>query len=269
VKAALVLAPLLIGCGRFSFDRDADPPADAVDAVDAPGDPAARFGADCVVGLELDEPSWTGAPGEVLDSCGGDNNGTAVQNARPTDDAIRGRTGLFPPPSGCIQIPDAQALHPTTALTLSAWVYPLSLDGTNPYGVIAKRTDFEMDDAEYTMFVWTGDTVWVDLDGRNDRNHGNKPLVNGQWQQVTVVYDGALAAPLRVKIYIDAVLDAVLVETSVSLTPRANPLSIGCLPELPITDPQIAFGGRIDDVGIWTRAFSPAEVTAWYLVTKH
>ncbi len=268
MKAALLFAPLLIGCGRFSFDRDADPPSDArADAV-TDGAPS-RFGADCIVGLEMDEPTWTGAAGEVLDSCGGDNNGTAVQGATPTDDAMRGRAGLFPPPSGCIRIADAPALHATTALTLSAWVYPLSLDDTNPYGVIAKRTDFENDDAEYTMFVWTGNTVWVDLDSRNDRNHGNKPLINGQWQQITVVYDGTQAAAERVKIYIDAVLDAVLLETSPLLAPRANRLSIGCLPELPLTDPQIAFGGRIDDVGIWSRAFSPAEVTAWYQATKH
>jgi hypothetical protein len=135
--------------------------------------------------------------------------------------------------------------------------------------VIAKRNDYTMDDAEYTMFVWTDNTVWVDLDSRNDRNHGNKPLINGQWQQITVVYDGAQPAAARVRIYLDAELDAVLGETSASLTPYPSALSIGCLPELPATKPQIAFGGRIDDAGIWTRAFSPADVAAWYAATRH
>lgn len=41
----------------------------------------------------------------------------------------------------------------------AASIYPQSLDGTNPHGVIATRTDFTMDDVEYAMFVWTGNTV--------------------------------------------------------------------------------------------------------------
>jgi MSHA biogenesis protein MshQ len=254
VRTLLVLAPLLAGCGRLAFD---------------PTDPTTEFGAGCVVGLPMNEPTWTGQAGEVLDSCGGDNRGTAVQGAQPVDDAVRGRAGAFPVPSGCVQIADAPALHATTALTLSAWVYPTTLDGINPYGVIAKRTDFTMDDAEYTMFVWTDNTVWIDLDSRNDRDHGTRPLRNGQWQQITMVYDGALPIPQRVKIYVDGELDAMLRETSASLTPYPSSLSIGCLPELPATKPQIALGGRIDDAGIWTRAFSAAEVTAWYQATQH
>src|SRR4051812_37760282 len=161
VRTLLVVAPFLFGCGRVSFDRNADTPIDAADAAGTGVD----FGAGCAVGLAMEEASWTGVPGEVLDSCGG-HNGTAVQGARRIDDDVRGRAGEFPAPSGCVQIADAPALHATTALTLSAWIYPLALDGINPYGVIAKRSDYAMDDAEYTMFVWTGNTVWVDIDSR-------------------------------------------------------------------------------------------------------
>lgn len=252
-----MLAPFLLGCGRLSFDQVDD------------GDHTTDFGAGCVVGLRMDEAAWTAQAGEVLDSCGGDNSGTAVRGAQPIDDAARGRAGVFPVPSGCIQIANAPTLHATTALTLSAWVYPTALDGINPYGVIAKRTDFLFDDAEYTMFVWTDNTVWVDLDSRNDRNHGTRPLRNGQWQQITVVYDGTLPVLQRVTIYVDGVLDAVLRETSASLTPYPSALSVGCLPEIPAFIPQIALGGRIDDAGIWTRAFSAQEVDAWYQATKH
>jgi hypothetical protein len=257
------------GCGRLSFDpteraRDAamamsGPPVDV-----APVD----FGADCIVGFKMDEPAWTGAAGQVIDSCGG-HNGTAVQDAARVDDPERGRTGNFPTPSGCVQIADDPALHVTTALTMSAWVYPQSLDAVNPYGVIAKRTDFTNDDAEYTMFVWTDNTVWVDLDTRDDRNHGNTAVVNNQWQQLTVVYDGELPMAQRVQIYINGELDAVIPETSSSLAPFPNPLSIGCLPQLPTDGPQIALGGRIDDAALWSRAFSSQDVAAWYQATLH
>lgn len=216
----------------------------------------------------MEEPAWTGTVGEVRNSCDGGNPGTAVQGAARVDDAIRGRVGEFPAPSGCIRIANTPALHASTGLTLSAWIYPLGLDGLNPYGVIAKRTDFANDDAEYTMFVWSDNNVWVDVDSRNDRNHGTKQIVNGQWQQITMVYDGTQLESQRVWIYVNGAIDASLTETSASLMPYPSTLAIGCLPELPPTKPQIALAGRIDDAAIWTRAFSPQEVADWYMATK-
>jgi hypothetical protein len=120
----LPLVSLVLGCGRLSFDAPGR-------VADAGADAAVAFGASCAVGLAMDEAVWTGAAGEVLDSCGG-GRGTAVQGAQDVDDTARGRTGEFPVPSGCLKIADAPALHATIALTLSAWVYPLALDGVNP-----------------------------------------------------------------------------------------------------------------------------------------
>jgi len=262
VRAAFVISLMLAACGRLAFDRP--DPADAADAADAaPVD----FGAGCVVGLDMEEASWATAASSVVNRCARGSSGIAALGAARVDDVVRGRVGEIPAPSGCIHIADAPALHATTGLTLSAWIYPLALDATNPYGVIAKRTDYTVDDAEYTMFVWTDNTVWVDIDSRNDRNHGTKPLVNGRWQQVTVVYDGTLPMAQRVAIYIDGALDTMISESSASLTPYPNALSVGCLPEQPETKPQIALGGRIDDVGVWTRAFSAQDVTDWYKAT--
>jgi len=262
--------PIVAGCGRLGFGTER-----STDAATPPDAGELAFGAGCAVGLAMDEPRWTGAAGEVVNRCATGTTistvgpGTAVAGASLVDDPVRGRVGDLPLPSGCVQIANAAGLHATTGLTLSAWIYPQSLDGTNPYGVIAKRTDFTMDDAEYTMFVWTDNTVWVDIDSRNDRAHGVKQVVNGAWQQLTAVYDGTLPAAKRVTLYVDGELDAVLPETSPRLTAYPSPLSVGCLPELPATKPQIALGGRIDDVGVWTRAFTAQEVAAWYQATRH
>ena len=266
MRVLALFASIVVGGCRLHFDAAAEAPADT--SADVPVEPV-EFGRGCAVGLRMDEAAWTGAPGEVIDACGGDDNGVAVERAQRADDRERGAVGEFPAPSGCVRIADAPALHATTELTLSAWIYPLALDGINPFGVIAKRSDFTVDDAEYTMFVWTGNTVWVDLDGRNDRNHGTRPLINGAWQQLTVVFDGSLPAPQRVAIYLDGALDAVVAESSASLAPRPNALSIGCLPELPATKPQLALAGRIDDAAVWTRAFTASEVAAWYAATRH
>jgi hypothetical protein len=257
VRVLVSLVPVVLGC-RIDFD--------ARPVTDAPRiDAGLAFGVGCAVGLALDEPAWTGAPGEVRDACAG-NHGTAAGDAVRVEDPARGAVGALPLPAGCIKIPDAASLHATTGLTISAWVYPQALDGVNPYGIVAKRTDFEHDDAEYTLFAWTDNTVWFDLDSRNDRSHGATPLVNGRWQQVTLVYDGTRPMAQRVTLYIDGAIDAVLPETSATLTAYPSTLSIGCLPDPP--DMEIALGGRIDDVGIWTRAFSTAEVLAWYDATR-
>jgi len=266
MMARLVLLPLVVGCGRLSFDHGAAADAAVPDA--SPDAASPDLAAGCVVALTLEEPTWTGAAGEVLNGCNPTLNGTAVQGAQRIDDPVRGRVGDLPLPSGCIHLPDAPTLHATTGLTLSAWIYPRSLDGKNPYGVIAKRTDFTMDDAEYTMFVWTDNTVWVDIDSLNDRNHGTRQLANGQWQMITAVYDGTLPTAQRVTIYVNGAHDATLPETSASLTPYPSSLSIGCLPEQPATKPQIALGGEIDLPAIWTRALSAQEVGALYETTR-
>jgi hypothetical protein len=34
---------------------------------------------------------------------------------------------------------------------------------------------------EYSLYVWTGYHVWVDLDGEKDRNQGTAALSNNAW----------------------------------------------------------------------------------------
>lgn len=277
-----MVVPFLINCGRLQFGPDVDAMSGAapeagsdssMTAGDAPPEIGASpevpvFGADCAVGLRMDEATWTGAQGEIVDSCGGDNNGTAMQGAQRVDD-LRGRVGELPLPSGCVQISNAPALHATTGLTLSAWVYPTELDALTAYAVIAKRNDFFSDDAEYTVFIYTDNQVWVDIDTRNDRSHGAHQMLNDRWQQITVVFDGTLPMAQRVTIYVDGQLDTTIPETSTTLTPFSSGLTVGCMRVVPETQPQQALGGRIDDVGVWTRAFTAQEVTAWYRATMH
>jgi hypothetical protein len=280
VRSLIAVIPLLIGCGRLQFEQVADaPPADGAgassqDGAASAGPDAAKpdntiFGASCAVGLKLDEAAWTGAQGEIVDSCGADNNATAVDGALRVDDLTRGRVAEMPVPSGCLQISEAPSLHATTGLTLSAWIYPLMLDLIDAYGVMAKRNDFFTDDAEFAVFIWTDNQIWVDMDSRNDRSHGAYQVMNDRWQQITVVFDGTLAMAERVKIYVNGQLDASIPESSTTLTPYPSGLTVGCLRIIPNTQPQLALGGRIDDVGVWTRAFSAQEVQAWYRATLH
>jgi hypothetical protein len=249
------------GCGRLGFDASAANPDDAPDAS-TPAD----FGDGCVVGLHFEEPAWVGAAGEVIDACGGDQSGTATGGARPIHDPLRGRVADFSNTvADCVVIDDQPALRLAGAITMSAWVLPTALDAVDPSGVIAKRSDDQAEVA-YTMFVWTANRVYVDIDTENDELGGSGGLENGRWQQITTVYDGAQPAASRVKIYIDGVLDRVGAESASAIAPFTSSLHIGCLPQLSAN--QQSFRGKLDDVGVWDRAFTDAEVHDWYEASR-
>lgn len=257
LEACAMFAAAAAGCGRVAFDGASDAMTDAQ-----------NFGAGCVVGFHFEEPAWTGAPGEVIDDCGGDQSGSITGGAKRVDDDVRGRVADFNTTTDdCVVIPDQIKLRLTGAATMSAWVFPTALDAVTPYGIIAKRTN-DSSEVAYAMFAWTGNHVWVDIDEENDEVEGVRALANGRWQQVTVVYDGTRAASERVQIYIDGVLDKTGAESSATITQYASSLHVGCLPQTPPTANQQSFRGKLDDVGIWNRAFTSAEVEDWYQATK-
>lgn len=222
----------------------------------------------CVVALHMDEASWSGAAGEVTDDCGNDNSGTAVGTGTSTvATGVHGRAGSFSG-AGCVEIPNAAALHGTTGLTLSTWMFPTQLDGgvNNANGLISKRND-TADQPEYSLSVWTGFRVYVDLDTANDRFASPSVISTNVWTQVTLVYDGTRAVDERTRVYLNGSLDATHAETSASLTPYTSALHVGCTPA-PASGTQQGFVGKLDEVVIWNRALSETEVTQWYVNTK-
>lgn len=243
------------------------------DASDAAADDASDAAADdasttsllegCVLLLHMDEASWSGAASEVVDASGLGNAGTAIGGATTLDDPTRGRVGHFSA-GACVRVPDAASLDASSAVTMSAWVHPIGLDGSAAFGIVSKRTDFDVDDA-YDMYIWTGNRVFVDLDGANDRFSAPTTFVNTTWRQVTVTFDSARPAAERVRVLIDGELDDVRTESSATIPPLPSDLAVGCLPA---SGPAQSFSGDLDDVAVWTRALSDAEVAAWYAATR-
>lgn len=219
----------------------------------------------CGLLMLMDERAWSGA-GSVIDECGGDNNGTPSGSITPITDSVRGRVGSFPR-NGCIEIADAPALQPTTALTMSAWVFPTSLDNLNAFGVISKRFDMEKQ-AAYSLFLWTKDNAWVSIEGNNNRFQNRTQLANSRWTQVTVVYDGSRPEAERVRWFIDGAFDIAGPETAASIAPSTAPLKIGCLPIENTAEDQQYFAGLLDDVAVWTRALTDTEIADWYALTQ-
>jgi len=250
VRRIVVFA--IAGCGNLKATPVVD--ADLLDSL--------RDG--CALAMHMDEAMWTGAAGEVRDDCGGDNGGTATGGITTVDGGVRGRAGSFNG-VGCVEVADAASLHASTALTISAWVKPNALDPNGvASGIVSKRIDAG-DQAAYSVYIWTGNTVWVDLDGENDRFGGTHVIPNNEWSQITMIFDGTAPEAQRVQIYVDGSPDKTSGETSASLPPLTAPVHIGCLPGAAAVQ---NFSGLLDEVIIWTRALTPSEVTAWHAMTK-
>jgi hypothetical protein len=284
ISATIVLlvgtsAGLVTSCGRFGFDAhdgsaSSLPPDAAMDAATAPPmDTGPDFTAGCAVLLHMDETAWinrsgsgSAAPGatDVVNACDGGNPGQALGNPQPTTDSIRGTVGDFNA-SSCIQLTRDTPARADTAVTTSAWLR-MTGDPANSFGVVAKRVDVNNDN-EYAMFVWTDSHVFADIDGIGDRFSGVAVIPTGIWTQITMVYDGSLPQDQRTRIYVNGVLDKVGGDTSALISQAASgaPLSVGCLPLGGIAQ---SFVGQLDDIGVWTRAFSDADVDAWYQLTR-
>jgi hypothetical protein len=262
MRRQLVVLALFAGCGNVDVPGPPDglPPADLLTGTLRNG---------CVLALHMDEASWSGAAGVVKDDCGNDNPGTlAGQGGATVAGGVRGRAGSFSG-NACINVPDADTLHGTTGLTLSAWILPTKLNhGDDANGVISKRTSGNNQN-EYSLSVWINDHVWVDLDGETDRFDGTTTVAENAWAQVTVVYDGARLAAQRARVYVNGTLDVTRPETSATLTRYPSTLHVGCMPAPTAMPPtQQNFIGQIDEVVIWNRALSDAEIAQWYTNTR-
>lgn len=230
---------------------------DGGDAEEGGSDAGPVSLAGCVLLLHFDEASWAGA-GAVLDSSGQGNHGTAMGTAAPDAAGRIGGAAQFDG-GGYIRVPSSASLQFTTALTYAVWVYPTALNGgTNEFspGVLSKRLGFE-DDVAFTLFFYKQNHAFADL--QNVRVETSTPFANASWSHVAVVYDADATDPnARARIYVNGVLD---------VTHTADPVFASNNEELRVGDLPGGgnpFQGKIDEVAVWTRALSAAEVKGLY-----
>jgi len=212
----------------------------------------------CTLLLHMDESAWNNTSGEVLDASGAANHGTAVSSATTTSSPAKfGRAGSFGG-IGYVSVPDSATLHAGNAFTISAWIYSTGLDGSLSPGILSKRIAYGSG-TEFSTFVWTGNHIYVDIDGETDRFASNGVVSNNAWYHVAVVFDGSLVASQRARIYINGQLDSVHAETSSTVTTSSASVLVGNLP-----NGGDKFIGSIDDVAFWQRALTATEVSAIY-----
>lgn len=206
--------------------------------------------ADRVLHLKFDETSGTVAK----DSSGAGNDGTLIGATfepglcmgavRTTSDGQR------------VEVPHAPALNLTGSYTIAAWIHYTAVGGFRVHSIVAKMDEMTIDSGwELLIYEWTtpgaGLLQFLVYGSGGQCNVGLGDVPGGGWHHVAVT--GSAGAPFT--LYLDGVP---LGSSSIGCTmsPTTSPLTIGGRTNL------IALGGAIDDLRIYERELSVAELAA-------
>ncbi len=195
---------------------------------------------------KFDENSGTTA----ADSSGNNNTGTLSSGATWTT----GQSGAATNLDGVddyVQVGAQSSLVMTNAATFSAWIYPTGAGSLAPYGGIIVNKEGEYELARFT----DGTIQWAFANtnpGWNWVNTGYVAPLN-QWTHVAVTYNGGV-----VKTYINGTLTHTYSGSGAigDVDGSQNDFRVG---GRQVTSHN--FQGRIDEVRVYNRALSAAEVT--------
>jgi chitodextrinase len=182
----------------------------------------------------------------VTDKSGNGNNGT-ISNATWTSAGKFGNALSFNGTNAWVTVPDSNSLDLTSGMTLEAWVKPDAL-GTSWRTVIFKE---QPGNTVYDLYANTSTTrpdagVYV---GGEREVRGTAALPLNAWTHLAATFDGA-----TLTLYVNGTQAASLAAGG-NIATSAGALRIGgnnIWPEW--------FSGQIDEVRIYNRALSPAEI---------
>jgi hypothetical protein len=182
----------------------------------------------------------------VSDSSGNSNNGT-IQNASWTTSGKFGSALVFSG-SSYVTVNDSPSLDLSGGMTLEAWVSPSSTPSTWSTAIMKEQPNF------YIYSLYAGSpanqpNAYMMTTGGKAGIPGPSALPLNTWSHLAATYDGATLA-----VYVNGVLVASK-SASTNLVRASGPLHIG--------GNDIwgeYFRGTIDEVRIYNRALSPAEI---------
>ncbi len=187
-----------------------------------------------------------GVGATVVDASGNNNTGTASATTWTTAGKY-GSALVFDGSTARVSVPASPSLNVTTGLTLEAWVYPTATQ-TGWRAIIQREVDaFFLHASNHTGGLRPaaggtlgGSVVWVS---------GPAAIPINTWTHLAQTYDGT-----TLRLYVNGTQVVTLAATGLIET-NASPLWIGG--NNPYNE---YFQGRIDDVRVYSRALSAAEL---------
>lgn len=199
--------------------------------------------------------AWWPADGTADDAVG-TNNGV-MQNGATFVPGLSDQAFSLDGIDDYVSVADVPELNPTEAITVSVWVNRTAIVGfADP---IVKKAGMVGGSQlrGYALEFSSSNPIdvifWVYLDGlgwsRNEQAH----IPFGEWTHISGVYDGS-----NIRLYVNGVLIGTPGLVSGTIGQSTNELNIGRDP----ANPNRLFHGLIDEVTIYNRALTQAEIQA-------
>jgi hypothetical protein len=210
----------------------------------------------------MDQASWNGTAGEVVDLSGNGLNGRSVNGANTANatPAIAGspgscRYGSFDGVNDYVEVADNALLDITDELTVMMWLRPTAYPtGGNLKSFVSKDNNYEahLNSAGQVYWWWGGGALQL-------TSAGTVPL--NTWTHVAIVYSRSGAFQ---RIYFNGVQDANTNNQSAALATNAMPFQVGA-------DQGFAgreFAGLIDEVYVFRSALSASRIAQYMNATR-
>jgi hypothetical protein len=192
-----------------------------------------------------------GIGSSVADASGTANTGT-ITGATWNTAGKYGNSLTFNGSSHVVVIPSAPSLDLTTGMTLEAWVYPTAAQ-SGWRAIVQRQTD------AYFLHASGGGgslqpTIGGTFGGLVDYWSAGSSLPLNAWSHLAFTYDGATA-----RLYVDGVEVVTAPRTGALQTAGGGASAVRIGNNVPYLE---NFLGRIDEVRIYNRALSAAEIAA-------
>ena len=193
----------------------------------------------------------------AVDSSGSGNHGLIV-NATYSEDippqALSNYSLIFNSTWGnaysYVTIPDNSSLRPSSGLTLAAWVKAGTYEGRMRTIISEQYGDSSAD--SFVLWYHDDGNLWFDVGGVGHIQIVQPPA--NEWHHIIATYNGTL-----MQLYVDGV-EKVSSAATGSIPYDANPVLIGADSNQADHTPDAGWNGTIDDVLIYNRALSQAEI---------
>ncbi|MBX3047703.1 MAG: LamG domain-containing protein [Anaerolineales bacterium] len=187
------------------------------------------------------------------DTHGAQNNNGTISGATWTDYGLSGKALLFDGSNDYVSVADSADLKPANGFSVGGWIYPLSVGGSVKT-IVIKST------AQDYILRTTADgylEFWAhDLNPKNVT--GPVPPLN-TWTHVMGVYDKPAN---QIRLYVNGVLVAAQTVTGTAAY-DTGALRIGANHSA-----AQAWHGRLDEITLWDRALSDAEIAGFYAAVQ-
>lgn len=200
---------------------------------------------------QFDEESWDGTANEIVDQSVNGLHGRSVGGASTAEAKICNGAILDGITLAYAEIPDHHLLDIADELTVSTWINSNVIPSRGLKSILSKDENYEFHIATGGRINWW----WRSATGATRQIFTSRTISTGSWHYITIVYS---RSGRYQRIYIDGVDGGNSTSHNESLMQNNDPLQIGGDQYYYSRE----FDGLIDEVRIYERALSQAEIIA-------